>query len=298
MNKTRIAVFAYGLLMPAILVVALLLVYPLYLALNASFRQGKTMNFSQINKLPLTFENYTRLLTDPTIWKNLWVSVEYTVASTAVAFLIGLVTALLLNQSFIGRRWIRTLILLPWAVPGVAVSLGFVWLLDASYGIFNFILRSLGFISSNIAWLSDPKYALIAVILPTIWKGYPFFTLMLLAALQSIPPDLYEAGRVDGAAKWRLFTNITWPGIKTTAILSVVLNGLWAFREFDFIYSMTKGGPMGATETLATRIYTEAFSFFNQSSASALGIMTFLLCIVTVMTIYPLIKEEFFGGAK
>jgi len=298
MNTKRSAVFAYGMLLPALLVVALLLVYPLYLALNASFRKGQTSNFSEINQLPFTLDNYQDMLADASVWRSLWISIQYTFFSTAIGFAIGLVTALLLNRNFFGRRLVRTLILVPWAIPSVVVSLGFVWILDASYGILNAMLRSLGIISTHIAWLSNPKYALFAVILPTVWKGYPFFTLMLLAALQSVPVELYEAGRVDGASKWRLFTHITWPGIRTAAILSVVLNGLWAFREFDFIYSMTKGGPMGATETLAIRIYNEAFSFFHQSSAAALGMMTFLLCIISALAIYPLIKEQFFGGTR
>lgn len=298
MKMKRTTMFAYSLLLPAIIVVALLLVFPLYLAINASLRQGQNMNFSKINDLPLTLDNYSKLLADASIWHSLWISVAYTLVSTGLAFAIGLVTALLLNQSFAGRRWIRTLILIPWAVPGVVVSLGFIWLLDASYGIFNYLLRSIGMISTNIAWLSDPKFALLAVMMPTVWKGYPFFTLSLLAALQNISIDQYEAARVDGASRWKLFTNITWPGIKTPAVLAIILNGLWAFREFDFIYAMTKGGPMGSTETLSIRIYQEAFSFFSQGSAAALGIMTFMLCIVAILSIYPLVKEQFFGGAK
>ena len=298
MNTKRNAVFAYGLLVPALLVLAVLLVYPMYLALNASFRKGQTSNFSKINELPFTLDNYQNILTDSAFWHSLWISIQYTFFSTAIGFAIGLVTALLLNRNFRGRRLVRTLILVPWAIPGVVVSLGFIWILDASYGIMNAMLRSLGIISANIAWLSNPNYALWAVILPTAWKGYPFFTLMLLAALQSVPVELYEAGRVDGASKWRLFANITWPGIRPAAVLSLVLNGLWAFREFDFIYSMTRGGPMGATETLAVKIYNQAFSFFHQSAAAALGMLTFLICIISVLTVYPLIKEQFFGGSR
>lgn len=289
---------AYTLLLPAFIVVGSFLAYPLYLILRLSFHEGQIMNFRQLEEFSFTFYHYIQVLGDAATWNSLWVSVVYTALSTGFAFLIGLGTALLLNRKFLGRRWFRTLILLPWSVPGVVAVLAFVWILDASYGVFNYFLRSLGIIQENIAWFADPSTAMIAVVIPTVWKGYPFFTLMILAALQSIPRELYEAAEVDGAAKMALFRYITWPGIQTTAVLATILNSLWVFREFDFIYPTTGGGPAGATETLAIRIYDQAFSFFQMSTASALGVMTTLLCLVAVLAAFPLLKGEFFGGSK
>lgn len=296
MRGLRKIYLAYGLLIPAFVVVGIFIVYPLYLALRLSFLEGQTMNLTDISQSSFSIENYITVFTDYKTWRSVWVSIVYTAVSTGGAFILGLVTALLLNKHFFGRRWFRTLILLPWAVPSVVAVLGFVWLLDASYGVVNYLLISIGIISENIEWFVDPNTAMIAVIFPTVWKGYPFFTLMLLAALQSIPDDLYEAARVDGASATALFRWITWPGIKATSVLALVLNGLWVFREFDFIYPTTGGGPSGATETLAIRIYNEAFSFFNMGIASALGIFTIFLCVVVVLFTFPLLKGEFFGG--
>jgi len=298
MKHARTTVFAYGLLTPAFVVVAVFFVYPLYLVLDASIRAGQSMTIAQINRHPLTFQNYTSMLANGGTWHDLWISAIYTLAGTGFAFFIGLGTALLLNRRFFGRRWLRTLILIPWSVPGVVAILGFLWILDSSYGVFNYLLRSLGIISQNIQWFSDPHWALVAVLIPTVWKGYPFFTLMLLAALQSIPNEYYEAARVDGASAAKSFRYITWPGIQTTAVLALVLNGLWVFKEFDFIFPSTGGGPGGATETLAIRIYNEAFSFFHLGAASALGVFTVLLCVVAVLGIYPVIKGDFFGGGR
>lgn len=287
------ALLAYGLLIPALAVVGVFMAYPLYIALNLSLRAGRIMNFARIGEMPLTLANYAQVLTQSTIWRDVWLSLVYTLASTGFAFAIGLATALLLNQRFPGRRWLRTLVMLPWSVPGIVATVGFLWLLDSSYGVVNYLLRSAHLITSDLGWFADPRTAMVAVVLPTVWKGYPFFTLMLLAALQSIPVELYEAGQVDGAAPLSLFRHITWPGIRNTAYLALVLNGLWAFREFDFIYPTTGGGPAGATETLAIRIYNEAFSFFHLGSASALGVMTLLLAAAAVLAFFPLLKQEY-----
>lgn len=296
MRGLRKVYLAYGLLIPAFIVVGTFIVYPLYLAFRLSFLEGQTMNLTDISHTSFSMQNYITVLTDYKTWRSVWVSIVYTAVSTGGAFILGLVTALLLNKHFFGRRWFRTLILLPWAVPGVVAVLGFVWLLDASYGVVNYLLTSNGIVSENIEWFVDPNTAMIAVILPTVWKGYPFFTLMLLASLQSIPGDLYEAARVDGASATALFRWITWPGIKATSVLALVLNGLWVFREFDFIYPTTGGGPSGATETLAIKIYNEAFSFFHMGIASAIGIFTILLCVIVVLFTFPILKGEFFGG--
>ena len=151
----------------------------------------------------------------------------YTVGSTIPAGVLGLLTALLLNQKFRFRRVFRTLILLPWAVPTVVASFLFLWVLNASYGVLNYILKQLHIISSYIPWLASPHWALVGVIIPTVWKSYPFFCLLILAALQTIPAQLYEAAAVDGAGAWARFRAVTWPGISPAVYLAAVLQA-WA----------------------------------------------------------------------
>ena len=130
--------------------------------------------------------------------------------------------------------------------------------------------------------------------MPTVWKAYPFFTLTLLAALQAIPASLYEAARVDGATSWQRFRYITWPGIRSSAALAAILNTLWALREFDIIYLTTGGGPDRATETLAVRIYQEAFAFFRMGTASALGVLTMTMAVLLVLMSMRTIRREYF----
>jgi multiple sugar transport system permease protein len=290
----RQRLFAYALLAPAVAAVFALIAYPMYLIFAISFREGKSLNFLALNRRPLGLGNYETVLSDPATWHSVMVSLVYTFGTIVPAFAIGLGTALLLDRVFPFRRWLRSLMLLPWAVPGVMVSIIFLWLFDASFGVTNYIVRSLGLISTDIAWYSSESTALLAVILPTIWKAYPFFTLTLLAALQSIPGNLYEAAAVDGVDRWQRFAHITWPGIRGPATLALVLNGLWAFREFDIIYAATGGGPSKATETLGIRAYNEAFGYFYMGRAAVIGVLMLAIALVAVFVARKQLRKEFF----
>ena len=290
----RERVFAYSLLMPAVLAVFALIAYPMYLVFSISFREGKSLNFLALDRRPLGFGNYDYVLNDSATWHSVYVSLVYTFGTIIPAFAIGLLTALLLNRVFPFRRWLRSLILLPWAVPGVMVSIIFVWLFDAQFGVVNYLLRSAGLITSDIAWYTTESTALFAVIVPTLWKSYPFFTLTLLAAMQSIPGHLYEAARVDGASMWQRFRHITWPGIRSPATLALVLNGLWVFREFDIIFAATGGGPAKATETLGIRAYNEAFGYFYMGRASVIGVLMLAIALAAVFIARRQLRKEFF----
>jgi len=284
----------YALLLPAMVAVGFLVAYPLYLVVATSLRQGKSLNVLHLSQLPLGLGNYRLVLGSDATWHSVGVTLVYLVGTIAPAFAIGLVTAILLNRSFPARRWLRSFILLPWAVPGVIVSIVFLWLLDGSFGIVNALLRDAGWLSTDLAWFATDETALGAVIVATIWKSYPFFTLTLLAALQAIPASLYEAAQVDGAGAWQRFRFVTWPGLRAAATLSVILNTLWALREFDIIYLTTGGGPDRATETLAVRIYQEAFEFFRLGTASALGVLTMVLAALLVLASLRPLRREYF----
>jgi len=284
----------YALLAPALAAVGFLILYPVYLVLALSFRQGKTLNVLRLSELPFGLGNYRTIFASDATWHSVFVTVVYLVGTIAPAFLIGLGAALLLNRAFPGRRWLRSFILLPWAVPGVIVSIVFLWLLDGSFGVVNALLRQVGWLTTDLAWFADEGTALAAVIVPTVWKAYPFFTLTLLAALQSIPSSLYEAAVVDGATRWQSFCYITWPGIRASAALAAILNTLWALREFDIIYITTGGGPDRGTETLAVRIYQEAFAFFRMGTASALGVLTMAMAILLVLMSMRTLRREYF----
>lgn len=284
----------YALLSPALVAVGFLIAYPLYLVVATSLRQGKTLNLLRLSELPLGLGNYRTVLTSEATWHSVAVTLLYLVGTIGPAFAIGLGTALLLNRAFPGRRWLRSFILLPWAVPGVIVSIVFLWLLDGSFGVVNAVLRKAGWLVTDLAWFATDETALAAVIMATVWKAYPFFTLTLLAALQAIPSSLYEAAQVDGAGPWGRFRYVTWPGLRAAATLAVILNTLWALREFDIIYLTTGGGPDRATETLAVRIYQEAFAFFRMGTASALGVLTMAMAGLLVLASLRPLRREYF----
>ena len=225
-------------------------IYPLWTVAVTSLRVGRAPYISRLGTLPLGFGNYWRVLQDEVVWQAAGRTAAIAIGVIGPAFAIGLLLALLLNRDFPGRRAVRSLMLLPWAVPGVVAAIGFLWMFDASYGVVNAVLRSLGLITTDVAWFSTEATALYAVLLPAIWKCFPFFVLTLLAALQSIPAALYEAARIDGASAWQIFRYVTWPGIRGAAALALVLQTLWVVKDFDIIFATTGGGPARATQTL------------------------------------------------
>lgn len=278
MRIRRQSVIAYALLAPAMALVAGLIVFPLYMVFETSLRQGRAPNIARLDRLPLGFGNYARALTDEAVWHSAGITVLYAAGAIVPAFAIGLGLALLLNREFPGRRWVRSLMLLPWAVPGVVAAIAFLWMFDASYGVVNSMLRRVGLIATDVAWFSGGDTALFAVILPTVWKCFPFFALTLLAALQSVPQALYEAARIDGAGRWQIFRYVTWPGIQGAAALAIVLQTLWVVKDFDLVFATTHGGPARATQTLSLLVYEEAFQFFRLGYASAIGVLMLFVC--------------------
>ncbi len=274
--------FGLYLLSPSLLFICTLVLVPLALLVLISMKALKLGTIAQFFNAAFTVANYQRVLSDPMTWHSLWVSLTYIVASSAIAFAIGLLTALVLNERFPAQRLFRTLLLLPWAVPGITATVAFLWMLQPSFGVINFMLRLVGLAQEDINWFGDTRLALAAVVFPTVWKTYPFFTIMLLAALQTISRDMYEAASIDGANGWASFRFITWPSIRRYAIVALVFNAMYVFREFDFIYASTKGGPLSATTTVSIHIYNVAFESFDMASAATLGVLTFVLVGVCV----------------
>ena len=263
MNKPKVnqkTILAYGLLLPAFIMCAVFIVYPVIVTLLNSFRPGATMSMSRNRELEFSLSVYKDVITDPVIWTTFGRSFVYLFGSLFPSYFLA--------------------------------SIMFLWMGDATYGIFNYLLKSVGLIDAYKAWFFDEELVMFSVILPTIWKGYPFFTITLLAALQSIPLDLYEAAEVDGCNSVRKFWHITRPEILEASVLALILNGLWSFKQFDIIYSTTKGGPGVATTTIAIEIYNEAFRYFDICKASVEGIIALAMCAIVVRIFYPLMTRE------
>lgn len=269
-----------ALLAPAGLIMAVLLAYPVLRGIVLSFFNTRLLRYGQGRFVG--FDNYVDLVADPNFWNSVWVTLLYGAAVTVCTYALGLGFALLMNQRMPARGLLRTIIIMPWAVPEVVAVLIFVWLLDAQYGLVNYVLVTAGILSAPAAWLADAHLALPALVMVTCWQQFPLAMLILLAGLQTIPRELYEAAMSDGAGRWASFRHVTWPGLRAVNVVLVLLLVLNSFRRVTVIYAMTGGGPARATETLSILTYNTAFQYQQLGYGAAIG--TALLLILGVLS--------------
>lgn len=269
----------YLLLAPAALLILAILVYPMLLAIDISFHDVKFATLS-FGASEYTLANYQKLFSSPDFWNAIRVTGQLLLVVTTISMAVGMGTALLVNQQFRGRSFARMLIALPWAIPEVVAVVTWVWILDASFGVLNWMLIKIGLVGGPVSWFSSPGTAFSAVTMVMVWKGYPFISIMILAGLQSIPEEYYQAAKVDGANVFQRFFWVTIPCIAPVLGVTLILTVLWVFRDFSIIYVLTGGGPVGATETLAIMTYEEAFNFFRMGYASSIGVVTLVICAV------------------
>jgi multiple sugar transport system permease protein len=235
------------------------------------------------------FDNYISLFGDPDFLKTLWITFIYTSFCVIFSVGFGLTTALLLNYPFRGRGLARALVTVPWAAPSVAVALIFTWMFNAQYGILSRLQVALGFQDSGTQyWLDSQTLALPAVLITTIWQIFPFSSVVILAALQGISTEVREAATIDGADRLSIFKAVTWPTIRPTVALVALFATIWSLRRFDTIWILTQGGPLGATNTLVTNLYREAFVYRRLGSAAAVGIVGLLLATLVTIVYYVL----------
>lgn len=227
--------------------------------------------------------NYARALGDPVFWGSLGLSLLWVVASVGLQFLLGLGAALLLNRRFAWRGIARALTVVPWALPSVIIGLIWTWMLDFNLGLVNAVGMRLHLLSEPVAWLSQPGTALVAVILAVVWQGFPFFAVSLLAGLQAIPDELYEAASLDGAGAWAKFRNVTLPGLLPVMATTLLLRMIWVANSLDLILVMTGGGPGTATQTLPLHAFLTAWSGGNYGQGSALAVLLTLLLLGVVV---------------
>ena len=227
------------------------------------------------------FENYSAVLRQPNFWGAIGHTALFAIVSTGLILLLGLCMALLLNRTDLQLRtfW-RVLFLMPWTISHVAAGLGWKWIFDSLYGVANDMLLRIGFIQEPLVWLGTRDLAMACVIVANIWHSYPFMMLLLLAALQTIPQEQYEAAGVDGASGWQRFRFVTLPNIKFAIFVGSALNFIFNVRQFDLIFVMTRGGPRNSTEVLATLVNRQAFEYFDYGQASATAVLMLLLLVV------------------
>ena len=276
--KYRQELLAASFLWPAMLILFALLLYPLLEVIRLSFFQSNLQS-----EVWIGLANFGRLLQDPLFWRAFWQTVIFTFFSVALHLVFGLALALLLNMQ-INRHFTalaRGILIVPWLLaPTVA---GMIWVLMlAPFGVINGLLVTLGIMSPGmtIAWLGDPSTALGSVTAMNVWRAFPFFMVMLLAGLQAVPKELYEAAEIDGASLFRQFWHITLPQLRGVITTVVLLDSIWTFRAFDPVFVMTGGGPAHASEVLATVIYFDGFQKLDFGYASAQAVVMFIVLFI------------------
>lgn len=270
----------YGFLAPAAVFILLFQGIPLARELHLSFTE--TSLLSPTKNIWVGLDNYTRILGNEDFHRTLTTTLIYVIVCVTGAVGSGLVVALLLDKPMRGRAVARALVTVPWAVPGIATALIATWMLNAQYGIVNRFLDAVGLGLPGGAILDSPTYALPAILITTIWQLFPLTSIVLLSALQAVPRDLVEAALMDGAGKWWRFRAVTWQVIKPTVGLLALLMTIWSLRRFELIWLMTKGGPIGTTETLVIDLYNEAFVLNALGRAAAIGVVGIAISLTIV----------------
>lgn len=267
-------------LLPALVILGLVFIYPI---LRAFWLSWFTENLAtQLQPVFTGLGNYQRMLGDGRFWQSLWNTSVFTVISVTLELIFGLCVALVLNRSFFGRGVVRTIAIIPWALPTAVMGLAWAWIFNDQYGVVNDILRRLGLIDTGINWLGTPALAMTALIVADVWKTTPFISIILLAGLQSIPEDLYEAHKMDGASSWQSFYQITLPLLMPQILIALLFRFAQSFGIFDLVQVMTGGGPAGSTETVSIYIYSTVMRYLDFGYGAALVVVTFLLLVITV----------------
>lgn len=275
---------------PAIIVLLAVLAYPIVASFILSFQkvrfagEGLTREYNGL-------ENYIGLFTNRAFLDSLSRSIYFTIVEVVSVLVLAMIVALLLNHPSGRHSFFRVVLLIPWALSPVANAVLWKWIYNANYGILNYILLSLGIIDKNIVWLGRPWLALNSILVADVWKAIPFIALLLLAGLQNIPSHLYRAARLDGANLWQQFVHVTLPGLKTTIVISVVMQSIWALKVFDLIYVLTKGSPADSTILLNYLAWRETFSNLDIGNGAAIAnvlfLMMFLLALGYIRILQP-----------
>ncbi|UPV99525.1 sugar ABC transporter permease [Halorussus gelatinilyticus] len=228
---------------------------------------------------------------NPTFVNFTWNTIVYVGFSVTISFLLGLGIALLLNKDLAGRGWLRTAVIVPWILPYVMSGLMWRWMFQAQYGAINGVLVQSGLIDSKIAFLSDGTLAMMALIVADVWVFTPFIIIILLAGLQNVPEQLYDAAEVDGASRWSRFRNVTYPFLKPSILVALTIRIIFDIRALDLVWVMTQGGPGKATEVWASWLYRTAMVFQRSGEGAALGVVLLAVTFAIVAVLYKVFGE-------
>ncbi|MCC6176505.1 MAG: sugar ABC transporter permease [Chloroflexi bacterium] len=271
------------LMAPAVIVLVVFIAYPFFLGIWYSLVNARIGVPGQF----VGIDNFIRNAQDGIFQQTLRNTFVYTAITTTFKLTLGLALALLMNQRFPLKNLVRAGLLLPWIIPTALSTLAWLWIFDATYGIISWVLKNMGLIRSNIAFLGDPVLAMGSVVVVNIWRGTPFFAISLLAALQTISQDLYEAAAIDGANAWNRFVHVTLPLMMPVLTIVTLFSVIWTFADFQLVYVLTRGGPTNSTHLLATLAYQIGMTAGELSMGAAISLWMFpFMAILVVATLW------------
>ncbi|HZG84310.1 sugar ABC transporter permease [Paenibacillus sp.] len=282
--------FAWFSIAPAILLVFGIVVYPLIQTFIYSLQNMELI--SKDKGKFVGFENYASLLSDPGFWDSFGRTFYFAAVSISLELILGLLIALLLNENLVGKTFLRTIIILPWAVPTIVNAAMWKWIYHPEYGALNALLTQLHIMDAYRSWLSSPWLAMHMVIVADVWKMTPFVVIFILASLQMTNKGVYEAASMDGAGLVRRFFMLTLPYLKPTLLVLLVMRTMESFKVFDLIYALTQGGPANGTMVLTYQAYIKAFSNLQYSQGAAISYVIALLIVIMTFVYVKTLKME------
>jgi multiple sugar transport system permease protein len=273
-------IFGPALVAPAILLLVVLVAYPfcvaIYLSLTDRVIAGSETNF-------IGLDNFINLLGDSIFKRTVVNTFNYAFVSVFFKLGLGMLMALVLDKVKIFKNFFRGILLLPWIVPTSLSALGWLWMFDSQYSIFNRLLMDSGIIDEKIIWLGTPFWAMLAVQMVNIWRGIPFFGISLLAGMQTIPQDLYEAAQIDGAGGWSRFWKITFPLLMPVTVVVTLFSIVQTFADFQIVFVLTRGGPVNSTHLFATLTYDVAIRGMQLGEGAAISLWMFPVLLIAVI---------------
>jgi len=292
-SEHRNWILAWCLVAPTLILVFAVVAYPTAYAIWMSFHK---FIIGQLDRPYVGFANYIAVIGKPFFWESFLRSVNYVAVAIPLKFLFGLITALVLNEKFRGRGWLRALVLIPWALPPLTSVMTWKFIFHDTTAVLSTFLMYINIIERPISFLGLPQYAMNSAIVVNVWRGFPFFAITLLAGLSPIPDELYDAAKVDGANAIQRFFAVTLPSVWPVALVSLILSTIWTLNEFPSIYLLTEGGPFRSTMTLALSGYFTAFVHGSRQMSQAviysLGLVPLMVGLIAFLARAMAKREE------
>jgi len=277
------------LLAPLLAIMTFVIGWPLAKTIAVSFTDAKLLG-GDVNWVGLA--NYQKVFSAPAFYATVWTTIRFVLISVGGELLLGLLAALLLDQRFFGRGLLRALMILPWALPTVVNATMWRLIYNPDFGAFNALFTQIGLIGTYRSWLGEPTSALYAVCLADVWKNFPLVALIALAALQAVPRELRAAAVIDGAGPWSRFRAVVLPYLIGPLTVAVVLRIIEAFKVFDIIWVMTRGGPANTTKTISILVYQQAFSFQQAGLGASIALVMVLISTILITTYVVILRKQ------